>query len=43
MLASTGEPSELAGAHRALTLSDGALRGQVSPELAPVVALRAGV
>ncbi len=41
MLASTGEPTELAGAHRALTLSDGELRGQSEPELAPVVALRA--
>ena len=40
MLASTGEPSELAGAHRALTLSDGQLRGPSRPELAPVVAIR---
>ncbi|MGO8905549.1 MAG: ATP-binding cassette domain-containing protein [Solirubrobacteraceae bacterium] len=43
VLASTGEPTELAGAHRALTLSDGRLRGPASPELAPVVALRRGV
>ncbi len=43
VLASTGEPSELAGAHRALTLSDGRLRGPSTPELAPVVALRRGV
>jgi putative ABC transport system ATP-binding protein len=40
VLASTGEPSELAGAHRALTLSEGELRGESVPELAPVVALR---
>lgn len=44
VLASTGEPDELAGAHRALTLSEGRLRGPASPELADVVALRrAGV
>ncbi len=43
VLASTGEPTELAGAHRALTLSDGRLRGPSSPELATVVALRRGV
>jgi ABC-type lipoprotein export system ATPase subunit len=41
VLASTGEPTELAGAHRALTLSEGELRGPSVPELAPVVALRA--
>ena len=41
ILASASEPDELAGAHRALTLSDGRLRGQSAPELAPVVALRA--
>jgi putative ABC transport system ATP-binding protein len=41
VLASVSEPTELAGAHRALTLSDGELRGQSEPELAPVVALRA--
>ena len=40
VLASTGEPSELAGAHRPLTLSSGELRGQTEPGLAPVVALR---
>jgi ABC-type lipoprotein export system ATPase subunit len=40
VIASTGEPTELAGAHRALTLSDGRLRGPSTPELAPVVALR---
>ena len=40
VLASTSEPSELAGARRALTLSEGTLRGPASPELAPVVALR---
>ena len=44
VLASTGEPSELAGAHRPLTLSDGQLRGERVAGLAPVVALRrAGV
>jgi ABC-type lipoprotein export system ATPase subunit len=42
VLATTGEPDELAGAHRALTLSDGRLRGPATPELAPVVALRRG-
>jgi ABC-type lipoprotein export system ATPase subunit len=40
VIASTGEPVELAGAHRALTLGEGELRGQSTPELAPVVALR---
>jgi len=40
VLASVSEPTELAGAHRALTLSDGEMRGQSEPELAPVVALR---
>jgi ABC-type sugar transport system ATPase subunit len=40
ILASVSEPDELAGAHRALTLSDGGLRGRTSPSLAPVVALR---
>lgn len=40
VLASVSEPTELAGAHRALTLSDGELHGQSEPELAPVVALR---
>ncbi|HLM85427.1 MAG TPA: ATP-binding cassette domain-containing protein [Solirubrobacteraceae bacterium] len=40
VIASTGEPAELAGAHRALTLGEGELRGPSTPELAPVVALR---
>jgi ABC-type lipoprotein export system ATPase subunit len=40
VLAAAGDAAELAGAHRALTLSDGQLRGPRSPELAPVVALR---
>ena len=40
VLACTSDPAELAGAHRALTLSDGQLRGESVPELAPVVALR---
>ncbi len=40
VLASTGEATELAGAHRALTLGEGELRGPSVPELAPVVALR---
>jgi putative ABC transport system ATP-binding protein len=40
VLASTGEPSEMAGAHRALTLGEGELRGPKAPELAKVVALR---
>jgi ABC-type sugar transport system ATPase subunit len=40
ILASVSEPDELAAAHRALTLSDGELRGRSSPSLAPVVALR---
>jgi putative ABC transport system ATP-binding protein len=42
VLASTGEPGELAGANRALTLSDGTLRGPNAPALAPVVELRRG-
>jgi ABC-type sugar transport system ATPase subunit len=42
ILASVSEPDELASAHRALTLSDGELRGRSSPSLAPVVALRRG-
>jgi ABC-type sugar transport system ATPase subunit len=42
ILASVSEPDELAGAHRALTLSDGELRGRSSPSLAPVLALRRG-
>ena len=40
VLAALSEPDELAGFHRALTLTDGELRGRGSPELAPVVALR---
>lgn len=40
VLASTGEPGELAGAHRALSLSDGALRGPAAAQPAQVVALR---
>lgn len=40
VLAATGDAAELAGAQRALTLSDGQLRGPARPELAPVVALR---
>jgi ABC-type lipoprotein export system ATPase subunit len=40
VLTSTGEPDEMAGAHRALTLGEGELRGPRLPELAPVVALR---
>ena len=43
VLASTGEAGELAGAHRALTLSEGRLRGPAQADLAPVVALRRGV
>jgi ABC-type lipoprotein export system ATPase subunit len=39
MLATTGEPDELAGADRALTLGEGTLRGPAEPGLAPVVAL----
>jgi ABC-type lipoprotein export system ATPase subunit len=40
VLSSTGEPSEMAGAHLGLTLSEARLRGAPQPELAPVVALR---
>jgi putative ABC transport system ATP-binding protein len=40
VIVSTGEAVELAGAHRALTLGEGTLRGPDAPELAPVVALR---
>jgi len=39
VLAALSEPDELAGFHRALTLTEGELRGRGSPELAPVVAL----
>ncbi len=41
VLLSTADPAELAGVHRALTLSDGQLRGPSAAPLAPVVALRA--
>jgi ABC-type sugar transport system ATPase subunit len=41
VLASAGESTGLAGADRALALSDGELRGTLSPELAPVVQLHA--
>jgi ABC-type sugar transport system ATPase subunit len=41
VLSSGADPTELAGAHRALTLSDGELRGPSAPELATVVPLRA--
>ena len=37
VLASTGESTALSGADRALSLSDGELRGNLAPELAPVV------
>jgi putative ABC transport system ATP-binding protein len=40
VLASSGEPSELAGADRGLTLSDGRLRGGSEPRLAAVLPLR---
>jgi ABC-type lipoprotein export system ATPase subunit len=40
VLATTGEPDELAGAHRALTLGEGTLHGPAEPGLAPVIALR---
>ncbi|HEV7529197.1 MAG TPA: ATP-binding cassette domain-containing protein [Solirubrobacteraceae bacterium] len=43
VLSSTAEPSEMAGAHRALTLGEGRLRGPSTPQLAPVVALRRSV
>ena len=43
VLASASQASELAGAHRALTLADGRLRGPASPQLAPVVALKRSV
>jgi ABC-type multidrug transport system ATPase subunit len=41
VLTSTDETPALAGAHRALTLSEGRLRGRLAPELAEVVPLRA--
>jgi ABC-type lipoprotein export system ATPase subunit len=40
VLASTGESTSLSGADRALSLSDGELRGSPGPELAPVLPLR---
>jgi ABC-type lipoprotein export system ATPase subunit len=40
VLASAGDASELAGAHRPLSLGEGQLRGPAVSELAPVVALR---
>jgi ABC-type multidrug transport system ATPase subunit len=39
VLMSAGESTELSGADRALSLSDGELRGSLSPEIAPVVHL----
>jgi len=41
VLSSTDETPALAGADRALTLSEGRLRGRLAPELAEVVQLRA--
>jgi ABC-type lipoprotein export system ATPase subunit len=43
VLLSTGEPDELAGAHRALTLGDGRLRGPAVPHEGNVVALRRSI
>jgi len=40
VLASTGDSAALSGADRTLALSDGELRGSVTPELAQVVPLR---
>jgi ABC-type cobalamin/Fe3+-siderophores transport system ATPase subunit len=40
VLASASDATQLAGADRALALSDGELRGPSSPELAPIVPLR---
>jgi ABC-type sugar transport system ATPase subunit len=40
VLMSTGDATALSGSDRALSLSEGELRGETSPELAPVVALR---
>jgi putative ABC transport system ATP-binding protein len=40
LLVSAGEATALSGADRALSLSDGELRGSLSPELAAVVPLR---
>jgi ABC-type Mn2+/Zn2+ transport system ATPase subunit len=41
VLSSTDETQALAGADRALTLSEGCLRGRLAPEMAEVVPLRA--
>lgn len=41
VLTSTDETPALAGAHRALTLSEGRLHGRLAPQLAEVVPLRA--
>jgi ABC-type Mn2+/Zn2+ transport system ATPase subunit len=41
VLTSTDETPALAGAHRALTLSEGRLHGRLAPELAEVVPLQA--
>jgi ABC-type lipoprotein export system ATPase subunit len=43
VLASASDATQLAGADRALALSDGELRGPPSPELAPIVPLRPAV
>jgi ABC-type Mn2+/Zn2+ transport system ATPase subunit len=43
VLTSTDETPALAGAHRALTLSEGRLHGRVASELAEIVPLRASV
>ena len=43
VLASASEPSELAGATRALTLADGQLRGPAEAEPAKVIALRRSI
>ncbi len=40
VLIGTGDATALAGADRALSLTDGVLRGSAFPELAPVVELR---
>jgi ABC-type sugar transport system ATPase subunit len=43
VLASASDATELARAHRALALSEGELRGSLSPKLAPIVELRPSV
>jgi hypothetical protein len=40
VLMSAGDTTELSGAHRALTLSGGVLRGRLEPPVADVVPLR---